>query len=200
MKNNGMVGTTTTVRNSEMNGVTNDEKAKAIAKRLIDKSGDTLKEFESSVTRLCENIRRAEQETWGIIVRLDNPNFSPFIGDKFRNVVGYSHRMFDDYADMLEGVLREAGYENLESEENETSVLNDEDNDLEPNNTRTVVPKPGRRQESVSELGKYGRVSMTANGFVFHMFMPYEEFSAAQANELNAIINQWLNDSRKQCA
>ena len=201
-----MTRTNSTVRNGEMNGVTNDEKGKPLMKWLIDNTDDTLKDFESSVTHLYENIRRAELETWNIIVRLDNPDFSPFIGNKFRDVVEYSHRMFDDYADMLEEALREAGYENLESKENETSVLNDEDNDLEPNNTRMVVPKPGRRQESMAPLGKYGRVSMTANGFVFHMFMPYDEFTPAQVDELTTIINQWLHKvknsstSRKQSA
>ena len=198
MQKNGMVRTTTTVRNSEMNGVTNN--GNALLKRLVDNVCVVPKEFEESVIDVYESIEKAEQETWNLEIKLDNPILSCFLGDDICNAVSYSHKVLYRYAGMLEKALREAGYENLESEENETSVLHDEDNDLEPNNTRTVVPKPGRRQESVSELGKYGRVSMTANGFVFHMFMPYEDFSAAQANELTKIINKWLHDSRKQCA
>ena len=198
MQKNGMVGTTTTVRNSEMNGVTND--GNALMKELVNSVGVVPKNFEKSVIDVYEAIEKAEQETWNLEIKLDNPILSCFLGDDICNAVSYSHKVLYRYAGMLEKALREAGYENLESEENETSVLHDEGNDLEPNNTRTVVPKPGRRQESVSELGKYGRVSMTANGFVFHMFMPYEDFSAAQANELTKIINKWLHDSRKQCA
>ena len=194
MHNNKFIST---VRENE-NGVTNN--GNDLLKRLVDNISVVPKNFKESVIDVYEAIEKAEQETWNLEIKLDNPILSCFLGDDICNAVSYSHKVLYRYAGMLEKALREAGYENLESEENETSVLHDEDNDLEPNNTRTVVPKPGRRQESVSELGKYGRVSMTANGFVFHMFMPYEDFSAAQANELTKIINKWLHDSRKQSA
>lgn len=192
-----------TVRENE-NGVTNN--GNALMKVLANSGCVVPKEFEESVIDVYEAIEKAEQETWNLEIKLDNPLLSCFLGDDICNAVSYSHKVLYRYAGMLEKALRDAGYENLESEEDEMFVLNDEGNDLEPDNTRMVVSKPGRKQESRAPLGKYGRVSITANGFVFHMFMPYDEFTPAQVDELTTIINQWLhkvknsNTSRKQSA